>query len=335
MKITSFVTYLLYLVVINTIIALNAQGQYTVCTSQKGIKYKVTGNVGSSFNWMVEGGQIVSESRADIITVNWGNVPGNYSITVYEETAKSCLGNNIQISIQLNESPFVNLGEVRGICEGEQIEFNPGEGYDSYLWQDGSSASTYVANENGIYWVEVTNQNGCTIRDSVLLIVSPPPLIDLGGDTMLCASDELLLDAGDIEGYFDWSNGENTRNIIAREGDGQIWVKVTDSNGCIGNDTIQILQCTNRFDLIIPNAFTPNGDGYNDLWLINGYDNYPNLSVRIYDPWGTLVFQSENGYSKPWDGKSNGKDLPVNAYYYVINPGDGSKEIVGSITLIR
>ncbi len=324
-----------FLVLFDANIDIYAQALYTLCASQKDVQYKVAGNTGSNFHWTVEGGQIVSDPHADIITVNWGSIPGEYNVSVYEETVKSCLGNNMIIKIRINASPLVNLGKVKSICEGEQIEFYPGEGFNTYLWQDGSSQPTYTASENGIYWVEVTNQAGCSFRDSVLLITNPPPVVNLAADTMLCAPNELVLDAGYFNGSYDWSNSENTQTIIAREGDGQIWVIVTDSNGCIGADTIQILGCINHLDLIIPNAFTPNGDGYNDYWLINGYENYPNISVKIFDSWGAQVFQSYQGYSQPWDGTSNGKKLPVNAYYYVINKGDGSKEIVGSITLIR
>jgi gliding motility-associated-like protein len=335
MKTITFVICLFFLVLIDAYIDLNAQVLYTLCATQKDIKYKVTGNAGSIFYWTVEGGQIVSDPHADTITVNWGSVPGEYNISVYEETAKSCLGNNMTIKIKINASPVVNLGKIRRICEGGQIELNPGEGFDRYLWQDGSSQPTYTASEDGIYWVEVTNQDSCSFRDSVLLIATPSPNIELGNDTMLCALNELVLDAGNFDGLYAWNNGANTQTIIAQEGDGQIWVKVTDLNGCVGADTIQILNCINHHDLIIPNAFTPNGDGYNDYWLIKGYENYPNISVNIFDSWGMQVFQSDQEYSQPWDGTSNGKKLPVNAYYYVINPGDGSKEIVGSITLIR
>jgi gliding motility-associated-like protein len=331
----SFIKCLLILLLMLAI-DINAQGQSTLCGDQKGIKYKVTGNSGSIFNWTVDGGgQIVSDPHADTITVNWGNTPGEYEISVYEQTTKSCLGNNMKINIKINESPLIDLGKVKRICKGEQIELNAGTGFDKYLWQDGSSQPTFTASKNGIYWVEVTNLVGCSFRDYVLLITDPTPAINLGKDTMLCTANELLLDAGNFSGLYTWKNGENSQTIIAHEGDGQIWVKVTDSNGCIGGDTIQILDCINRNNLIIPNAFTPNGDGYNDYFQIIGYENYPNVSVKIYDPLGTQVFQSDHEYYQPWDGTSNGKKLPVNAYYYVIDPGDGSKVVVGSITLIR
>jgi gliding motility-associated-like protein len=331
----SFIKCLFILVLINANIDLIAQSQYTLCASQKGIKYKVTQNAGSVYHWSVDGGQIVTDTNADTITVNWGSTPGVYDISVYEETIKGCLGNNMRININIMASPFVNLGRLARICKGEQILFNPGAGFETYLWQDGSSQPTFTASMNGFYWVEVTNQNGCSFRDSVLLVTNPLPDVDLGKDTSLCASDELMLDAGNLGELYSWKNGENAQTIIAHEGDGQIWVKVTDSNGCIGTDTIQILECVNQNNLNIPNAFTPNGDGYNDYFLIIGRENYPNISVKIYDPLGIQVFQSDQGYFQPWDGTSNGKKLPVNAYYYVINPGDGSKEIVGSITLVR
>ena len=324
-----------FLILIDANIDIYAQALYTLCASQKDVQYKVTGNTGSNFHWTVEGGQIVSDPYADNITVNWGSIPGEYNVSVYEETVKSCLGNNMIIKIKINASPAVNLGKVKNICEGGQVELIPGKGFNTYLWQDGSSQPTYTASENGIYWVEVTNQDGCSFRDSVLLITNPLPVINLGIDTMLCAPNELVLDAGNFDGLYDWYNGSNSHTLIAREGDGQIWVKVTDSNGCIGADTIQILNCIDHSGLFIPNAFSPNGDGYNDYWLIKGYENYPNISVKIYDSLGIQVFQSNQGYSPPWDGTSNGKKLPVDAYYYVIDLGDGSKEIVGSITLVR
>ncbi len=335
MKIITLVKCLIILALLHANVDLIAQEDYTLCATQKGIKYKVTGAAGSIFYWSIEGGRIVTDPHADTITVNWGSIPGDYNISVYEETVKSCLGNNMSINIRINESPFVNIGKVKHICEGGQIDFNAGEGFNTYLWQDGSSHPTYTASENGIYWVEVTNQYGCSYRDSVLLVTSPSPKIELGKDTMLCSPDELVLDAGNFDGLYTWNNGAITQTIIVREGDGQIWVKVTDYYGCIGTDTIQILNCTNHFKLIIPNAFTPNGDSYNDYLVIRGSENYPNITVKIFDLWGIQVFQSDRGYSQPWDGTKNGKKLPVNAYYYVINLGDGSKEIVGSITLIR
>jgi gliding motility-associated-like protein len=87
-----------------------------------------------------------------------------------------------------------------------------------------------------------------------------------------------------------------------------------------------------------PNAFTPNGDGYNDTWRII-YDeeivNYPNIEVEIYNRWGSIVYHSKP-YKNDWNGKHNGKDLPVGTYYYVIKLHRGNlPNISGGVSIIR
>jgi gliding motility-associated-like protein len=256
-------------------------------------------------------------------------------ITAFEETTTGCKGNSMKAKIRIISSPAINLGKFKTICKGDQMELDPGKGYSRYLWHNGSTNPSFITDTAGTYWVEVTNQNECTIRDSIEIMVIPLPKINLGNDTMLCATNELLLDAGDKGTFYKWSNGVTSQTIIAHEGDGQIWVKVSDANGCVGTDTIQILHCSKQQKLEIANAFTPNGDGHNDYWQIEGYQNYPDMTVKVFDRWGIEVFSSEHGYFKPWDGTIGGKNLPTGAYYYIIKLGDGSKEITGSLTLIR
>ncbi len=81
-------------------------------------------------------------------------------------------------------------------------------------------------------------------------------------------------------------------------------------------------------------GFSPNGDGKNDVWNIPGIDKYPNCTVKIFNTWGIEVFTSK-GYGTPWDGKYKGNDLPAATYYYVIDPGDGSSELTGPVSLVK
>jgi len=86
----------------------------------------------------------------------------------------------------------------------------------------------------------------------------------------------------------------------------------------------------------MPSAFTPNGDGKNDTWIIPELQNFPQAVVEIYDRWGQAVFRSESGYSNPWDGYSGGKEMPMDSYYYVINLNSpGLEPISGTVTLIK
>jgi len=86
--------------------------------------------------------------------------------------------------------------------------------------------------------------------------------------------------------------------------------------------------------LVVPNAFTPNGDGINDVWNIKSLSDFPKCTVSVYNRYGSLVYQSK-GYPQPWDGTSNGKPLPVGTYYYIINPNDGMRQLAGPVTIIR
>ena len=85
---------------------------------------------------------------------------------------------------------------------------------------------------------------------------------------------------------------------------------------------------------VIPNTFTPNGDGINDTWRIDYLFTYPNNRVQIFTRSGQQVFESR-GYTKPWDGTLKGKPLPFDTYYYIIEPGNGRDPITGYVTIIK
>ena len=104
--------------------------------------------------------------------------------------------------------------------------------------------------------------------------------------------------------------------------------------------------CTDTTGLVIlplssinpPNAFTPNGDGYNDTWRVL-YDTelgeFPNLEVEIFNRWGSLVFHAKP-YKNDWNGRNNGTELPTGTYYYVIKPNKGNlPNVSGAVSILR
>ena len=107
--------------------------------------------------------------------------------------------------------------------------------------------------------------------------------------------------------------------------------------GCPGpvrSGQVYVSQANGMF-LIIHNAFSPNGDLINDYWKIGNSEMYPEMEVTIYNRWGQSVWKSAEGYPVPWDGRSNGAVLPIDSYHYVIDLHNGSKPIVGDITIVR
>ena len=84
----------------------------------------------------------------------------------------------------------------------------------------------------------------------------------------------------------------------------------------------------------IPNTFTPNNDGINDLWVIQYLEDYPNNHLQVFTRAGQLVFESR-GYYKAWNGTYKGKPLPHDTYYYRLEPGSGREPVTGYVTIIK
>jgi gliding motility-associated-like protein len=108
-------------------------------------------------------------------------------------------------------------------------------------------------------------------------------------------------------------------------------------SGCESPASLSI-QIINFCDIEIPTAFTPDGDLKNDKWILPGIDKiFAKNVVYIYNRWGTLIFQSERGQyeMKPWDGTFNGKVLPVDSYFYIIEYNDDyTKGSKGNVSII-
>ena len=87
-------------------------------------------------------------------------------------------------------------------------------------------------------------------------------------------------------------------------------------------------------DIVIPNGFTPNGDGVNDTWVVNYLNYYPKATVIVFNRYGQQVFHSL-GYPKAWDGTLNGAAIPMGTYYYIIDLNNGKPKLSGQLTIIR
>ncbi len=123
-------------------------------------------------------------------------------------------------------------------------------------------------------------------------------------------------------------------NIINDKGQTVVTIIVEDLSG--NADTCEFVVDVTCIDaLTIPNVFTPNGDGKNDLWNIAGKENYPDMVVKVFNRWGDLMFESDRGYIEPWDGKYNNVEAPSATYYYIIMLGDGEEDLSGTINIVR
>jgi len=164
----------------------------------------------------------------------------------------------------------------------------------------------------------------------VTIELEPPYCVDMpDGEIRLFPAGGVI-----VSDYFYswWDN--STNSYVTGIAAGNYEVVITDANGC---ELEQVIEVTSEREscLTIPNAISPNGDNINDVWNIDLLYLYPEVEIKIFNRWGEVVWISEKGYPEPWDGKSNGKDLPIDSYHYIIDLNNGTRVILGNITIVR
>lgn len=204
------------------------------------------------------------------------------------------------------------------------------------IWSNATVNQNLVGVTAGWYTINVIDFNGCTALSSWQVeqpdeILISPTITDPSCRDNHDGSITIFTEGG-IPGYdYLWSNSEITSDVFDLA-PGQYVLIVTDQNGCEKYDTLNI-NLTDIDCIAPPNAFTPDGDGYNDTWILDNLDNYPEAEVSIFNKWGNLVYQTKGIYS-PWDGSYDGKILPAATYYYVIKLNNGTAPYSGAVTLV-
>lgn len=300
---------------------------------------------------------ITSQTGTEVILADLTN--GEYTIT-------ATVISGLQCPRQLTASDVYNLTVVDGpapdvlendikVCEGENdvaltAKFEIG---NSIQWHSvhegvltGEDNETLMAMKTGQYFFYEDN-GVCdpVASDTVQIEIIEVPKVEAPGFLAMYAGSEAYIEAT-ISGLYDsvsWSgvtfieNPNINETILKPElGEGGLYeVTIYVANGPCGRTDEFMLAV--REPLQIPNAFTPNKDGDNDLWDIRGIDTYPEAYVRIFNRWGNLLYE-HYGY-ETWDGTFNGKDLPVATYYYVINlnapEAPNAESLSGHVTIIR
>ncbi len=346
MKFNNYI-YVVILIVISTFSNGQSPNVGTVCAESQEY-YGVTGYEGSTFTWAVEnGGVIVEGDGEDTIQVLWGYNVGTYMMEVLEVTSSGCVGAPVTAYVTV-QAPEVDLGfDNYEICDGDSLILDATGDYDepaTYLWQDGSTGKYFTADQTEDIWVKVTDQLGCVRYDYLDFVAHSLPVVDLGNDTVLCdVVNPLELDAGDFVSY-EWisNNEEYFGNPIyiapVYSATDTVRVIVTDINGCQNSDTMLVFPCDASIMFAdMYNTFTPNGDGDNDVWIvIEEMDQFPDAVLEIFDRWGRLVYRTTSVADEPWDGTSKGRDMPMDAYFFVLELNYmGMDPITGTVNLIR
>lgn len=214
---------------------------------------------------------------------------------IYKDTLQTSLGCDsiITTNLQINPKPKLNLGQDKNICFGTSIKLSPGI-FSTYEWQNLSLSPTFTVIDTGLYWVNVTNGFNCSARDSIRINeIKPIPKNFLKKIDSICSYEKLVVQSLKNYNYYLWTTGEiiSKINVLVP---GKYSLQVIDGNGCIGTDSVLVYPKNCKIGIFFPNAFTPNGDGKNDIFKPIVFGNLQTFKLQIYDRAGQLIFQTNN-----------------------------------------
>ncbi len=275
-----------------------------------------------------------------------------------EETVNGCTSERDTIVIEINPLPVGNAGPDKHIlCSAPTITLNGtgSAGNFSYNWvpasgiASGGTTLTPSVKDAATYTLTITDiKTQCSIQDEVIVVKDPVPVASFTANPTIGEAPLTVNFTNNSNGsnIYEWnfadkntSNDKDPTNVFVNAGEYKVKLTVSDSSKCpsIAYITVKVLE---RLDYEVPNVFTPNGDGKNDLFTLTSTSGIEALSGEIYDRWGLKLF-SWNQKNDGWDGRSpSGSSATDGTYFYIIKiiPQDPKKETRverGQLTLIR
>jgi gliding motility-associated-like protein len=237
----------------------------------------------------------------------------------------------VPITLVVNTfSPPNFQDETAALCKGSSTTLSVASNFSSYLWNTGETTNSIIVTTSGIYSVKVTDINGCektkkfTVTSSEIGTITGATVNDFAGN-----ENSILLTytgVGNYEFSLDGSYFQDS-SLFTGMAPGKYFAYAQDKNGCGLSAPFEI------YVLDYPRFFTPNGDGYNDVWKIKNLDLFPKAVITIFNRYGKLLKQL-NSYNAGWNGKFNNLDLPADDYWFSLNFSDG-KIIKGHFSLKR
>jgi gliding motility-associated-like protein len=338
-------------------ITVNATGTYSVtvsnaaCSASDTIHVEVlpgpVDNLADITTCITE--TVVLDAGNSGATYLWGNgssaqtmqatTSGPYSVTVTLDNGCSATH---AATVQLVPLPVVALGSDTVLCEGETLVLHAGNPGSAYNWNTGATGAAIMVQQGGLYSVTVDNGH-CERSDSIHVGFNPSPVRMALHQVFACLDEDprhVRLDAGNPGSGYVWSTGAASQVILAGAY-GWYYVDVTNIFDCAARDSVLVSEyCPSA--IYVPNTFTPNGDGLNDVFIPVG-KNIASMQLLIFDRWGGVIFES-NDPRMGWDGTFRGEPVKEDIYMWKLrykfmeSPAGGlgmEQERLGHIQVMR
>ena len=282
-----------------------------------------------------------------LVNPNTVAVAGNYFIRGVD-LSTGCSSNVQPVVVSINPKPVVTASSsANNICKGTTITLTAVSAGNTIDWPGLGTGNVVTATplDSTDYLAVATNASGCMDTAIVSVAVIPFQLtLTANPDPVLAGTNTSLITTGNIPyNVLSWSpdiffadQTATTQNIIVKDTSKSFTVIAQSTNGCLDTATLFVTVDPNMKDFFIPNSFSPNNDGNNDIFKVYG-SSVKNVILRVYNQWGQLIFESQNA-SIGWDGTWNGRPQMVGVYVYLAEVtfyNDVTVKRKGTISLIR
>lgn len=238
-------------------------------------------------------------------------------------------------TFEVEMQPFasIDVGADSNLCVGDTIFLDAGPGLMTYFWSDGNLTQLDTLTSTVDLWLQVVDSSGCvTVSDTATYAFNPnpaPPIVQLlpsGLHSSFANTFQWYLDGQPLPGA--------TGQDIADPLPGEYVVVVSNAFGCSASSAPYVLSPEAPGDFV-SGGFSPNGDGLNEHFHVEGIDRYPDCRLQVFNRWGDAVYDGQP-YANDWDGTGKGgSPLPAGDYFYILDFGAARETLRGTVIISR
>ncbi len=252
------------------------------------------------------------------------NTDGTYWVKI--ENIYTTCKNSDTINIIFSEIPEINLGNDTSFCENTDFLIDAYHPDYAYVWQDDSHESYFETDTAGVFYVQVKNSDNCENSDTIKLSMDYYPRFQFGNDTTICEGHFFTLSPNLENTEYLWQDG-STDSVLYVGKPGLYSLKTQNKCGFWSDSIFIDFEYCGPID--IPNVFSPNDDGINDIFKIKGIEN-DRWILKIYSRWGNLIYETAD-YQNDW--RCSNADSGV--YYYILTNPAKNQTYKGTVRVIK
>ncbi len=307
-------------------------------------------NGANSWTWSFPGGNPTTSIEQDPQDIVYA-APGTYTVTLESCNPVGCDEVVEEITVIAQPLPTITLGNDTALCDTDALTLSADPDLASYAWQlNGTplpdTTPTISVDAPGTYTLQATDAAACVAVDTIVVdqLTTPVAVFDFEQIDSPCGVDHVRFHAASSAASQSWDFGDGSagsgpvqEHHYANAGTYSVQYTVTDGPcSAAASQTVVVNSSTGPTPTaaMVPNVFSPNGDGVNDCFAPSGLEANPEcFTVQVFDRWGLSVFTS-GGSNACWKGVTDAGDpVPDGVYYYFVRIGDLEQQ--GSVQVLR